>query len=246
MGLQQSNLKSADFLFFENNIEASDEKDLFLEIMSEYFLGKTEPKRKNNFWCICGIISAAFFVAIIIYLVVNMFLLSPKEIGDIEEIGNFSIRVDVNDENNECIEQFEDFVTSKRWHLDSQKNAKEYYTSTKLPQLKVLMLTTLSPAMSFEVNDEQVTISIHSIIRFDQKHPFNGTSISSNPVLNGEEEASIKRHGCGWVSTYKSLLEPPKDMPPLIQTAKWTLNNETLIVSRTNNWSNINGIWKFV
>ena len=92
----------------------------------------------------------------------------------------------------------------------------------------------------------KVTISIHSIIRFDQKHPFNGTSISSNPVLNGEEEASIKRHGCGWVSTYKSLLEPPKDMPPLIQTAKWTLNNETLIVSRTNNWSNINGIWKFV
>ena len=92
----------------------------------------------------------------------------------------------------------------------------------------------------------KVTISIHSIIRFDQKHPFNGTSISSNPVLNGDEEASIKRHGCGWVSTYKSLLEPPKDMPPLIQTAKWTLNNETLIVSRTNNWSNINGIWKFV
>ena len=139
--------------------------------MSEYFLGKTEPKRKNNFWCICGIISAGFFFAIIIYMVVNMFLLSPKgnfilrtyiykrfvnlEIGDIEEIGNFSIRVDVNDENNECIEQFEDFVTSKRWHLDSQKNAKEYYTSTKLPQLKVLMLTTLSPAMSFEVNDEQ-------------------------------------------------------------------------------------------
>ena len=139
--------------------------------MSEYFLGKTEPKRKNNFWCICGIISAGFFFAIIIYLVVNMFLLSPKgnfilrtyiykrfinlEIGDIEEIGNFSIQVDVNDENNECIEQFEDFVTSKRWHLDSQKNAKEYYTSTKLPQLKVLMLTTLSPAMSFEVNDEQ-------------------------------------------------------------------------------------------
>ena len=139
--------------------------------MSEYFLGKTEPKRKNNFWCICGIISAGFFFAIIIYLVVNMFLLSPKgnfilrtyiykrfvnlEIGDIEEIGNFSIRVDVNDENNECIEQFEDFVTSKRWNLDSQKNAKEYYTSTKLPQLKVLMLTTLSPAMSFEVNDEQ-------------------------------------------------------------------------------------------
>ena len=139
--------------------------------MSEYFLGKTEPKRKNNFWCICGIISAGFFLAIIIYLVVNMFLLSPKgnfilrtyiyngffnlEIGDIEEIGNFSIRVDVNDENNECIERFEDFVTSKSWHLDSQKNAKEYYTSTKLPQLKVLMLTTLSPAMSFEVNDEQ-------------------------------------------------------------------------------------------
>ena len=92
----------------------------------------------------------------------------------------------------------------------------------------------------------KVTISIHSIIRFDQNHPFNGTSISSNPVLNGEEEASIKRYGCGWVSTYKSLLEPPKDMPPLIQTAKWTLNNETLIVSRTNNWSNINGIWKFV
>ena len=77
------------------------------------------------------------------------------EIGDIEEIGNFSIRVDVNDEHNECIERFEEFVTSKRWHLDSQKNAKEYYTSTKLPQLKVLMLTTLSPAMSFEVNDEQ-------------------------------------------------------------------------------------------
>merc|ERR1711917_222906 len=154
MGLQQSNLKSADFIFFENNIEASDEKDLFLEIMSEYFLGKTEPKRKNNFWCICGIISAGFFFKIIIYLVDNMFLLSPKEIGDIEEIGNFSIRVDVNDENNECIEQFEDFVTSKRWHLDSQKNAKEYYTSARLPQLKVLMLTTLSPAMSFEVNDE--------------------------------------------------------------------------------------------
>jgi len=139
--------------------------------MSEYFLGKTEPKRKNNFWCICGIISAGFFVAIIVYLVINMFLLSPKgnfilltyiykrfinlEIGDIEEIGNFSIRVDENDENNECIERFEDFVTSKRWHLDGQKNAKEYYTSTKLPQLKVLMLTTLSPAMSFEVNDEQ-------------------------------------------------------------------------------------------
>ena len=91
-----------------------------------------------------------------------------------------------------------------------------------------------------------MTISIHAIIRFDQKHPFNGTSISSNPVLNGEEEASIKRQGCGWVSTYKSLLEPPKDMTPLIQTAKWTLNNQTLIVSRTNNWSNINGIWTFV
>ena len=60
-----------------------------------------------------------------------------------------------NDGNNECIERFEELVTSKRWHLDSQKNAKEYYTSTKLPQLKVLMLTTLSPAMSFEVNDEQ-------------------------------------------------------------------------------------------
>jgi len=123
--------------------------------MSEYFLGKTEPKRKNNFWCICGIISAGFFVAIIIYLVVNMFLLSPKELGDIEEIGNFSVRVDEKYENNECIERFEEFVTSKSWHLDSQKNAKEYYTSTKLPQLKVLMLTTLSPTMSFKVDDEQ-------------------------------------------------------------------------------------------
>merc|ERR1712137_592392 len=216
------------------------------EIMSEYYLGKTEPKRKNNFWCICGIISGGFFLAIIIYLVVHMFLISPKEIGDIEEIGNFSIRVDENDANNECIERFEKFVTSKSWRLDSQKNAKEYYTSTKLPPLKVIMLTTLSPTMSFEVSDEQVTISIYAIIRFDQKHPFNGTSISSNPVLNGEEEASIKRHGCGWISTYKSLLKPPKDMPPLIQTAKWTLNNQTLMVSRTNNWSNINGIWKFV
>ena len=76
--LQESNLKSADFIFFENNIEASDEKDFFSEIMSEYFLGKTEPKRKNNVWCICGIISGGFFLAIIIYLVVNMFLLSPK------------------------------------------------------------------------------------------------------------------------------------------------------------------------
>ena len=139
--------------------------------MSEYYLGKTEPKRKNNFWCICGIISAGFFLSIIIYLVVNMFLLSPKgnfilvayiykrnlnlELGDIEEIGNFSIRVDENDADNECIERFEKFVTSKSWRLDSQKNAKEYYTSTKLPPLKVIMLTTLSPTMSFEVSDEQ-------------------------------------------------------------------------------------------
>lgn len=46
--------------------------------MSEYYLGKTEPKRKNNFWCICGIISGGFFLAIIIYLVVHMFLISPK------------------------------------------------------------------------------------------------------------------------------------------------------------------------
>jgi len=137
--------------------------------MSEYYLGKTEPKRKNNFWCICGIISGGFFLAIIIYLVVHMFLISPKgkillptfvrdsclEIGDLEEIGNFSIRVDENDANNECIERFEKFVTSKSWRLDSQKNAKEYYTSTKLPPLKVIMLTTLSPTMSFEVSDEQ-------------------------------------------------------------------------------------------
>ena len=137
--------------------------------MSEYFLGKTEQKRKNNFWCICGIISAGFFLSIIIYLVVNMFLLSPKgnfilltyiykrnlELGDIEEIGNFSIRVVENEDNNECIKRFEQYVTSKSWRLDSQKNAKEYYTSTKLPPLKVIMLTTLSPTMSFEVNNDQ-------------------------------------------------------------------------------------------
>ena len=170
--LRQSNPKSADFIFFENNIEASEENDFFLEVeMSEYFLGKTEHKRKNNFWCICGIISAGFFLSIIIYLVVNMFLLSPKgnfilvayiykrnlnlELGDIEEIGNFSIRVVENDDNNECIKNFEQYVTSKSWRLDSQKNAKEYYTSTKLPPLKVIMLTTLSPTMSFEVNNDQ-------------------------------------------------------------------------------------------
>ena len=137
--------------------------------MSEYFLGKTEQKRKNNFWCICGIISAGFFLSIIIYLVVNMFLLSPKgnfillsyiykrnlELGDIEEIGNFSIRVVENEDNNECIKRFEQYVTSKSWRLDSQKNAKEYYTSTKLPPLKVIMLTTLSPTMSFDVNNDQ-------------------------------------------------------------------------------------------
>lgn len=213
--------------------------------MSEYFLGKTETKRKNNFWCICGIISGGFFLAIIIYLVVNMIFLSPKELGDIDEIGNFSIRVDDDDGNNNCIEHFEKFVTSKSWRLASQKNAKEYYTSTKLPPWKVTMLTTLSPTMSFQVDDKEVIISVQAIIRFDQKHPFNGTSISFNPVLNGKEEASIKRNGCGWISTYKSLLQPPKDMPPLNQTASWTLNNDTLMVSRTNNWSNINGLWKF-
>ena len=98
-----------------------------------------------------------------------MFLLSPKgnfilltyiykrnlELGDIEEIGNFSIRVVENEDNNECIKRFEQYVTSKSWRLDSQKNAKEYYTSTKLPPLKVIMLTTLSPTMSFEVNNDQ-------------------------------------------------------------------------------------------